>query len=241
MSAIWRAAVATTSAGRLPAGSMVKLYFATDRGYLGAPFGLPPTATALDAYLEILADCDVPRAVSMVGGDVVASEIAWLALARGGHLHLGLEFYAGDRQPMNVELVTEAVLLCEKAGRPIATADQAATILGLPRPRPDHSRMGFAESLQAPEEATSRAEVGPRSGTKIDPGSRIIGRRSSWAGCRGVRLMVGRSGCTRQPKTCRLTSAVVAASRSQPGVVFRVGVVAAGLREAATAEVADGE
>jgi 3-keto-5-aminohexanoate cleavage enzyme len=130
-------AVAWWRAGRLPRGSMVKLYFSTDRGYLGAPFGLGPTATALDAYLEVLGDCDVPWAVSVVGGDVVASEVAEPALAKGGHLHLGLEFYGGPRQPTNAELVTEAVRLCEKAGRPVATPDQAASILGLPRPRVD--------------------------------------------------------------------------------------------------------
>ncbi len=125
--------VAWWRAGRLPAGSMIKLYFSSDTGYMGAPFGLPPTATALDAYLEILGDCDVPWAVSLVGGDLIASDLAGLALERGGHLHVGLEFYGGDRQPSNVELVTEAVDRCANAGRPVATPDEAAAILGLPR------------------------------------------------------------------------------------------------------------
>ena len=131
-----RAALAWWRAGRLPQGSMIKLYFATDRGYLGAPFGLPPTVRALDAYLEILEGCDVPWAVSVVGGDVVASEIARPALERGGHLHLGLEFYGGDRQPTNAELVREAVALCAEVGRSVATPDRAAAILALPRARP---------------------------------------------------------------------------------------------------------
>ena len=113
----------------------MKLYFSTEQGLLGAPFGLPPTAAALDAYLEILGGCDLPWAVSAVGGDVVETEVARLALDRGGHIHLGLEFYRGDRQPTNVELVTEAVELCQKAQRPVATPDQAAAILRLPRPR----------------------------------------------------------------------------------------------------------
>jgi 3-keto-5-aminohexanoate cleavage enzyme len=131
-----RATLAWWRAGRLPQGAMVKLYFSTDRGLTGAPFGLPPTATALDAYLELLEGCDLPWAVSAVGGDVVATEVAPLALERGGHLHLGLEFYGGPRTPTNVELVHEAVALCEKAGRPVATPDQAAAILRLPRSRP---------------------------------------------------------------------------------------------------------
>lgn len=128
-----RTTVAWWRAGRLPQGAMVKLYFSTERGYMGAPFGLPPTITALDAYLEVLGDCPLPWAVSVVGGDVVASDVAPAALQRGGHLHLGLEFFAGDRTPTNVELVEEAVALCEKAGRPVASPEDAAEILELAR------------------------------------------------------------------------------------------------------------
>ena len=130
-----RATLAWWRAGRLPAGAMVKLYLSTDQGLLGAPFGLPPTVAALDAYLELLAGCDLPWAVSVVGGDVTGSEVAAVALERGGHLHLGLEFYGGPRTPTNAELVAEAVGLCEKVGRPVATPDQAAEILRLPRGR----------------------------------------------------------------------------------------------------------
>lgn len=130
-----RTVVAWHRSGHLPPGAMVKLYFASDRGLTGAPFGLPPTPTALDAYLEILGDCPLAWAVSIAGGDVVASEITPIALDRGGHLHLGLEFFGGDRKPSNVELVEEAVQLCEKVGRPVASPDEAAAILGLPRGR----------------------------------------------------------------------------------------------------------
>jgi uncharacterized protein (DUF849 family) len=130
-----RTALAWWRAGRLPAGAMLKLYFCSERGYLGAPFGLPATATALAAYLEMLDGCDLPWAVSYVGGDVIASEVAVPALERGGHLHLGLEFFRGDRTPTNAELVAEAVALCEKVGRPVATPDEAAAILRLPRSR----------------------------------------------------------------------------------------------------------
>jgi 3-keto-5-aminohexanoate cleavage enzyme len=128
-----RATLAWWRAGRLPQGAMIKLYFSTERGYLGAPFGLPPTERALDAYLELLDGCDIPWAASVVGGDLCASPIAKLALERGGHLHVGLEFYGGDRTPTNLELVTEAVELCRQLGRPVATPDQAAQILGLPQ------------------------------------------------------------------------------------------------------------
>jgi uncharacterized protein (DUF849 family) len=128
-----RALVAYHRAGRLPAGSFVKLYLSEDRGLTGSPFGLPPTRAALEAYLELLAGTDLPWAVSVVGGDVMASEVSEIALASRGHLHLGLEFYGGDRTPTNVELVEEAVAAAGRAGRPVATCDQAAALLGLPR------------------------------------------------------------------------------------------------------------
>ena len=127
-----RTVVAFQRAGRLSPGSMVKLYFSTDQGLMGAPFGLPPTPTALDAYLEILDGTGLPWAVSVVGGDVSASEIATLAIERGGHLHLGLEFYGGERTPTNVELVTEAVDLVRSLGRQPATTAETIALLGLP-------------------------------------------------------------------------------------------------------------
>jgi uncharacterized protein (DUF849 family) len=118
--------------GRLPRGAMAKFYLSTERGLSGAPFGLPPTAAGLDAYLDLLGDAPIPWAVSVVGGDLGRSDVARLALERGGHLHLGLEFYGGDRQPTNTQLVEEAVALADAAGRPVATCDQAADLLGLP-------------------------------------------------------------------------------------------------------------
>jgi 3-keto-5-aminohexanoate cleavage enzyme len=132
-----RTALLWWGAGRLPAGAMIKLYFGGDGGYLvtehgGVPFGLPPTAAALAAYLELLDGCDLPWSVAVFGGDVVGSGLARLALQHGGHLHVGLEDYAGDRGQSNEELVTEAVALAAEVGRPIASCAEAAQILNLP-------------------------------------------------------------------------------------------------------------
>jgi uncharacterized protein (DUF849 family) len=127
-----RAALSYWEAGKLPAGTMAKFYLSTERGLTGAPFGLPPTAAALDAYLDVLGDAPIPWAVSVVGGDCGRSDVARLALERGGHLHLGLEFYGGDRQPTNVDLVREALALCERVGRTVATCTDAARLLRLP-------------------------------------------------------------------------------------------------------------
>jgi uncharacterized protein (DUF849 family) len=131
-----RLALAWWRAGEMPPGAMLKFYFATDEGVTGSPFGLLPTRTALDAYLELLGDCPLPWSVSIAGGDLTRSEIARTALERGGHLHLGLEFFRGSRTPTNAELVAEAVLLCEEVGRVAATPTEAAIILGLPRSAP---------------------------------------------------------------------------------------------------------
>lgn len=135
-----RTTLAYRRAGRLPAGAFVKLYFGGGADYLGGrpngvSFGLPPTEKALAAYLEMLDGADLPWAVAVVGGDVVASGMAALALERGGHLRVGLEDYAGPRQPRNAELVAEAVELARRAGRAVASPAETARILGLPRAR----------------------------------------------------------------------------------------------------------
>lgn len=125
-----RVVLAYQRAGRLPRGSLVKLYFGAHEPL---SFGLPPTAAALDAYLSMLAGTDLPWLVSAYGGDAVRCGIARLAIERGGHVQVGLEPYGGDRTPTNVELVEEVVALARSAGRPIAAAADARALLGLPR------------------------------------------------------------------------------------------------------------
>ena len=133
-----RTVLAFYRAGRLPAGSMVKLYFGGDYGLFamepGVSFGLPPTKNALLAYLDLLEGVDLPWSVSVWGGDLMETPVARLALERGGHLHVGLEeHFHPERKPTNVELVREAVGLVDVVGRPVATASDAATVLRLPR------------------------------------------------------------------------------------------------------------
>ncbi len=124
-------------AGRLPAGSMVKLYFGGEWGMWaraqGVTFGLPPTANALLAYLDMLDGTGLPWSVSVWGGDLMATPVARLALERGGHLHVGLEeHYDPAHSPTNVELVEQAVGLAAEVGRPMASTEQAVELLGLP-------------------------------------------------------------------------------------------------------------
>jgi 3-keto-5-aminohexanoate cleavage enzyme len=123
--------------GRLPAGSMVKLYFGDEWGLTkrgrGVTFGLPPTRNALLAYLDLLEGWDLPWSVSVWGGDLMATPVARLALEHGGHLHVGIEeFWDPARTPTNVELVEEAVALCAEVGRPVATCAETTALLELP-------------------------------------------------------------------------------------------------------------
>jgi uncharacterized protein (DUF849 family) len=133
-----RVALAYQRAGRMPAGALVKLYFGGDVGYLGGArggvtFGLPPTRPSLDAYLAMLEGSGLPWSVAVLGGCVVESGLARLALERGGHLRVGLEDHAGTRRPTNEALVQEVVELAASMGRPVATCAESARILGLPR------------------------------------------------------------------------------------------------------------
>lgn len=139
-----RTVLAYNRAGRLPRGTLIKLYFGGDYDFLGTDphsaqsprafsFGLPPTRKALDAYLEMLEGTGLPWAVAVLGGDCIASEVARAALERGGHLRVGLEDFGGPSQPTNVALVEQAVALCRAMGRRPATCAEARAILGLKR------------------------------------------------------------------------------------------------------------
>jgi uncharacterized protein (DUF849 family) len=125
-----RVALRYARAGRMPKGALVKFYF----GGESQNFGLPPTEKSLDAYVEMIKGTGLPWSVAVLGGDVVACGMAKLAIERGGHVRVGLEDYAGARKPSNTELVAEVVALATELGRPVATCEQAAAILGLPRP-----------------------------------------------------------------------------------------------------------
>jgi len=120
-----RVALGYHRAGELPPAK-IQLYFGGD----ALPFGLPPDEAGLDAYLHMLEGTDLPWMVGVLGGDCAAT-LARAAIARGGHVRVGLEDHAGPRKPTNRALVEEIVALAREAGRPVARPDQARAILGL--------------------------------------------------------------------------------------------------------------
>lgn len=121
-----RMALAHLEAGTLPAKVKLQFYF-SGPDFL---FGLPASEASLDCYLAMLGDAPLPWMVGVQGGDVTASGLAAAAIARGGHVRVGLEDHrSGDgRAPTNVELVNEVVDLARAAGRPVATCAQVASL-----------------------------------------------------------------------------------------------------------------
>jgi uncharacterized protein (DUF849 family) len=75
---------------------------------------------------------DLPWSVAVLGGDVASVDLARSAIEQGGHVRVGLEDFGGERTPTNAELVAEVAAIAAQCGRPVATADEAAEILGLP-------------------------------------------------------------------------------------------------------------
>jgi uncharacterized protein (DUF849 family) len=128
-----RVVLAAEKAGALPPGTLVKLYFSAG-GYLGSGepvFGAPPIREALDMYLAMLRGSKLPWAVAVIGGSLLDSEIARLAVERGGHLRVGLEDFFTAKS--NVDEVRRASALCRELGRPLASCAEAERMLGLPR------------------------------------------------------------------------------------------------------------
>jgi 3-keto-5-aminohexanoate cleavage enzyme len=127
-----RTVIAYHRAGALPAGSLTKFYF-SGAGYFGGGYPLfsaPPIPEALDLYCAMFRDEPLPWGVAVLGGNILATPIAEKAVARGGHLRVGIE--DDPTGPPNVEQVQKAVALCTDLGRPIADATQTRSILGLP-------------------------------------------------------------------------------------------------------------
>jgi uncharacterized protein (DUF849 family) len=119
-------------AGALPAGTLVKLYFAGGGYVTGgrALWGVPPIPEGLDLYLAMLGDSGIPWAIALIDGDVLAHPLTRNALERGGHLRVGLE---DDPRAAsgNADLVRAAADLCAEVGRPVATLADTEALLGL--------------------------------------------------------------------------------------------------------------
>jgi 3-keto-5-aminohexanoate cleavage enzyme len=133
-----RWALAMEASGRLPAGSMVKLYFGGSHslfniGRRALNFGLPPTPQALDMYLAMLVGSSLPWCVGVMGDSLLDLPLARYALEKGGHLRVGIEDIGSVTAATNVETVRAAAALAAEVGRPVVTgADARAALVGAP-------------------------------------------------------------------------------------------------------------
>jgi 3-keto-5-aminohexanoate cleavage enzyme len=121
-------------AGKLPSGSMIKLYFGGEyvmgqRKVPGVAFGLHPTTDALDMYLSMMDGIDTPWIVSVQGGVILDKPLARYALERGGHIRVGVEDTAGGTEMTNRQTVEAAVALAKQIGRPVARGEEALRTL----------------------------------------------------------------------------------------------------------------
>lgn len=131
-----RWALAQAKAGKLPQGSMVKLYFGgryslINAGQKALNFGLTPTRAGLDAYLEMLEGSGLAWCVGLMGDTLLDSPLARHAVERGGHLRIGIEDIGGTSDATNVEMVEAAVDLANQVGRPVVQGQQALLALDL--------------------------------------------------------------------------------------------------------------
>jgi 3-keto-5-aminohexanoate cleavage enzyme len=101
----------------------------TEGGILG---GHPATPEGLRAFLDHMPQGRLHWAVCCKEGNVLP--LAMEAIARGGHVAIGIGDWAYPHlgAPTNAELVREVAALARRAGREIATPEEARAILGLP-------------------------------------------------------------------------------------------------------------
>jgi 3-keto-5-aminohexanoate cleavage enzyme len=99
-------------AGTLPRDTLVKLEFCTG----DLLFGLSPDLTGLQAWFSLFDRNALPWMVTLRNGNV-NDALAGLAIARNGHVRVGLEDYAGDDKPANHELVAAAAAIARSCGR----------------------------------------------------------------------------------------------------------------------------
>jgi 3-keto-5-aminohexanoate cleavage enzyme len=118
------------NARRLAREGILKLPQHTDF-VLGVPGGMEATVQNLCDLVE-----DLPAGCtwSVAGIGRQQLPLAMAAIAMGGHVRVGLEdnlYYSKGRLATNEELVARVARVAAEAGRPVATPDQARTILEL--------------------------------------------------------------------------------------------------------------
>lgn len=125
-----RAGLAYVKNGFTPPGSMIKFFF--ESAPMGvAARGLPPTRSALGAYLDMLDGFEIPWMAAVTGAPALDPVFTRLVLEAGGHLSVGIERTGRSGTPRNVDLVAQAAGLCRASGRPPLSPGGTRRALGL--------------------------------------------------------------------------------------------------------------
>lgn len=126
-----RLALGHLEAGTLPTRTKLQFYLSGPTTY----FGLPATGWSLDTYLRLLGDAPLRWMVGVIGGDVVGTGLAALAIEAGGHVRVGWEDFAAapgrPERPSNADQVAEVVALATSLGRPVADTATTRSLLGI--------------------------------------------------------------------------------------------------------------
>jgi uncharacterized protein (DUF849 family) len=117
------AALAGEIGGQLPQ-PIYRFMFSDD-----FPFGFPPAEYALDAYLRLLAGCAAGAPWMIAGLRVDVLPLAAVAVARGGHVRVGLEDAPFGSTRDNLGWVGAARRAIEAAGGTLASAADARRAL----------------------------------------------------------------------------------------------------------------
>lgn len=111
-------------AGGLPISTLVKLEFCTG----DLLFGLTPDAHGLEGWLNLFDDDALAWMVTLRNGNV-NDHLTELAVARGGHVRVGIEDHAGKDNPRNEDLVAAAADISARLGRRPARPDEVRDLI----------------------------------------------------------------------------------------------------------------
>jgi uncharacterized protein (DUF849 family) len=98
----------------------------------GFAFGFPPEQYGLEAYLKLLAGEALGAPWMIAGLAVDIRRLIPAAIARGGHVRVGLEDAPLGTGTTNVEWVEQAATAIEQAGAQVATAAEIRRTLAQP-------------------------------------------------------------------------------------------------------------
>jgi uncharacterized protein (DUF849 family) len=121
------------AAGKFVPGTYAKFYFAGGAAW-GAKqsrstFGLPPTKQALDIYVEMLEGANLPWFVSVMGGEILETDLLRHTIEKGGHIRTGQEDPLRDVGVTNAEMVQKVIEVANQVGRPVAQWNEARDVL----------------------------------------------------------------------------------------------------------------